>query len=224
MSSTGDRHPDSQEGGHVPALARVAAIGVTLVVVAFATDRWVHEQVSFPRVYEEDWGRLLRVMGYWPTWLLASVALVLGDWPRRVTGGIRHAIERGGLLLASVTASGVAGELLKLVLRRERPGVSDALYSFRPWSDRPLQSGGLAMPSTHAIVAFGAAVMLARLFPRAWPVWYGLAVGCGLTRILAGAHYLSDVIVAALVAWIVGALIWRAAAKRSGTAGAGALS
>ena len=172
-------------------------------------DAWAFEHVVYGRVYEEDWGRLLRVMGFWPTWLAASVSLVLMDWPRGAAGARRPALARGAQLLGTVTAAGIGGELLKLVFRRLRPTADYVAYAFRPWSDRPLHSGGLSLPSTHAVVAFGAAVALTRLFPRAWPVWWGLAAGCGLTRILTGAHYVSDVGVAAVVAILVGKAMWR---------------
>jgi membrane-associated phospholipid phosphatase len=51
--------------------------------------------------------------------------------------------------------------------------------------------------------------MLAHLFPRARVVWFALAAGCGLSRLLARAHFLSDVALAALVGILVAALLWR---------------
>jgi undecaprenyl-diphosphatase len=80
-----------------------------------------------------------------------------------------------------------------------RPGVYDGAYGFRAWSDHPFSSAGFGMPSSHALVAFAGAAAVARLFPRAAPVWYALAVGCGITRLLAGAHFLSDVVVGAII-------------------------
>jgi membrane-associated phospholipid phosphatase len=50
-------------------------------------------------------------------------------------------------------------------------------------------------------VAFAAAATLARLFPEASILWYGLALGCALTRVASGAHFMSDVVVAALVGY-----------------------
>jgi membrane-associated phospholipid phosphatase len=64
------------------------------------------------------------------------------------------------------------------------------------------------MPSGHTAVAFGAAAMLCRLHPSAWPVWLAIATGCGVTRILARAHYLSDVVAGAFVGLAAGAIIW----------------
>jgi membrane-associated phospholipid phosphatase len=59
------------------------------------------------------------------------------------------------------------------------------------------------------MVAFGAAFMLAYLFPRARWVWFALAAGCGITRVLARAHFVSDVVVAAVAALATTALLWR---------------
>jgi membrane-associated phospholipid phosphatase len=51
--------------------------------------------------------------------------------------------------------------------------------------------------------------MLARLFPRSAPVWYLLAAGCALTRVMQQAHFLSDVVLSALVAWLIASMLWR---------------
>ena len=65
------------------------------------------------------------------------------------------------------------------------------------------------MPSSHALVAFGAAAVLSRIYPRARIIWWGLAWGCGLSRVAAGAHFLSDVVAAAVIGWLAGWLVWR---------------
>ena len=191
------------------AALRVAAIAVLLLIAAHLLDGWFYAHVVNERVYEEDWGRLLRVMGYAPTWVVAAAALVLHDWPLRTADRVMPAFRRGLLLVGGVAAGGIAAELLKLLFRRERPRAHEGEYFFRAFSDRPLHSGGLALPSSHALVAFAAAAVLARLFPRAAPVWYLLAFGCGLTRVAAQAHFLSDIVMAGVVAWLVVAGLWR---------------
>jgi membrane-associated phospholipid phosphatase len=77
------------------------------------------------------------------------------------------------------------------------------LHAFRPWDERTWSGAGLAFPSSHAAVAFGGAAILARLYPRARWVGYTLAVGCAATRVLARAHFLSDVVFAAGLGWFV---------------------
>jgi membrane-associated phospholipid phosphatase len=173
------------------------------IIVAHLLDPLAFRLIRIEGIYEEDWGRMLRVMGFVPLWLLAAVALALHDrTPIR-----RFFRARSGLLLLGAGLSGIAAELLKLVVRRLRPG-EFGVYSFRPFTERTFSTGGLGMPSSHALVAFGAAAVLSRIFPRAWPVWWFLAWGCGLSRVAAGAHFLSDIVVAAVVGWLMGAWIW----------------
>ena len=174
------------------------------VGLALALDHWAYEHIVYARVYEQDWGRLLRVLGFWPTWLVAAIPLYLHD------RGVVAAAKRRALLLAGSPAlAGIAGEVLKLLIRRERPDPHGGEYFFRAFSDRPFSSSGLALPSGHTVVAFGAAAMLAYLFPRARWVWFGLAAGCAVTRLLAHAHFLSDTVAAALVALATTAWLWR---------------
>jgi undecaprenyl-diphosphatase len=143
-------------------------------------------------------------MGFVPLWIAGGAALMLEDRTQ-----LRRAHRsRGGLVIAGSIIGGIVAELAKLLVRRRRPGDLGE-YLFRPWTDRPLSTGGLGMPSSHALVAFGAAAVLARLFPRARLIWWGLAWGCGLTRVASGAHFLSDIVVAAILGWLVGAVLWR---------------
>jgi len=171
-------------------------------------DGWVADHVRFGRVYETDWGRMLRNFGYLPFWLIAAIALALQDRAR--TDWWR----RGALLAAAPTAAGIIGELLKILVRRIRPPDVGNAYGFRAWSDHPFSSRGFGFPSSHAVVAFGAAAILARIFPRARCVWYAAATGCAISRLLAHAHYLSDVVAGALVGIATAWTIWRNVAPR----------
>ncbi len=196
--------PDATSA-HTPPGARAAwkALAITLmaVLVATAADPWVYLNVHDPRVYDRDWGRLLRVMGFLGTWLALAIAVrsLEGGDPARVP----RARRRANLLFWSAAAGGAAAELLKLVLRRERPGLHDGLYGFRPFDDRTWSTSGLAFPSSHTMVAFAGAAMLARLYPRARWVGYVLAAGCALTRVTSRAHFASDVALGAGAGWLV---------------------
>jgi len=184
-------------------------LGITLVLFALARviDREVYQRVTFPTVYHRDWGRLLRIVGFLPTWITLAVGIALAEGAE-ITRRPR-ARRRGWLLFWGAAGSGIAAELLKLTLRRERPGPHDGLHVFRDFAERTFSSAGLALPSSHTMVAFGGAAMLARLYPRARWVGYTLAAGCGLSRVLHRAHFLSDVILAAGMSWLVVALIAR---------------
>jgi membrane-associated phospholipid phosphatase len=110
--------------------------------------------------------------------------------------------------LWSAALGGIIAELLKIVLRRERPGLTDGAHVFRSWSEQPFSTARLGLPSSEVAVAFAAATALARLFPNAWLLWYALAVGCAVTRVASGAHFMSDVLLAALVGYGSTLIIW----------------
>jgi membrane-associated phospholipid phosphatase len=184
-------------------LVRDVVIVVVLIALSLLADGWVAEHVRFGRVYETDWGRMLRNFGYLPFWLLAAIALALHDRESREWW------RRGALLLAAPAVAGMVGELLKITVRRMRPPDVGSAYSFRAFSDHPFSSRGFGFPSSHVVVAFGAAAILSRLFPRARVVWYAAALGCAVSRILAHAHYLSDVVAAAFIGIAAAALLWR---------------
>ena len=190
--------------GNRRAAARAAVLAALLTAAALLLDPWIWQHVRYDRVYETDWGRLLRVFGSLVLWVPLAAAVLLE----------RRSRDRPGagttwLLFWGPVVSGGVAEVLKMLFRRERPGLHDGAVVFRAFSDRPFNTSALGMPSSHAMVAFAGAAILARLFPRTAPVAYGLAAGCALTRLLARAHFGSDVIVGALAGWAVGALLWK---------------
>lgn len=189
----------------------VIAVAVASMIVATLLDGWAYRTLSAPHVYQHDFGLMLRMAGYLPTWIVVSAGLLLCDagFDAGASAAERAWRWRGVLPVASAAASGIAGELLKLVIRRERPWAHAGAYVFRSFADRPFYSGGLAMPSSHTVVVFGAAAMLARMYPRGRWLWYALAVACGVTRVLAHAHFVSDVTLGAIVAWLVAYVMYR---------------
>jgi membrane-associated phospholipid phosphatase len=180
---------------------RALAITIVATLAAMQVDTWVYQDIHNPRVYEQDWGRLLRVMGFLGTWLALAIAIRLVEGPDAATRP--RARRRANLLFWTAALGGAGAELLKLLLRRERPAVHDGLYGFRPFDERTWSTSGLAFPSSHAMVAFAGAAMLARLYPRARWVGYTLAIGCAITRVLARAHFVSDVVLGAGLGWLV---------------------
>jgi membrane-associated phospholipid phosphatase len=190
-----------------PKLERWAWVALVLVLflAASAIDPWGFHHLQKPNVYDQDWGRALRSVGYWPLWIAISIAMWLVD--RKHGQGIR----RAAILASSVTAAGIIAELLKLVVRRERPGTANGAYAFRPYSDHPFSSRNFGMPSSHAVIAFSGAAALSALFPEATVIWYALAIGCGITRVLAGAHFVSDVYAGAVIGIVVAIAISRRA-------------
>lgn len=182
------------------------ALLVTLafLVVPAPLDHWTYVHAYHRNLYDLDWARMLRLVGWWPTWVLAAFALWLHRRAVDAALARRHAL----LLALSPAASAFLCEVLKLLIRRERPDVDVGNWVFRAWSERTLSTSGLATPSSHTMVAFAAATLAARLFPRLRWVFYALAWGCATTRVLAHAHFLSDVTFGAVLGWAVGWGMW----------------
>ena len=186
---------------------RLAILATVAIVAAHIGDGWAWTHVVQPDIYDHDFGRMLRTVGYLPIWL----ALALGMW-------LQTRDRRTAALIGLVpTAGGALCALLQLLLRRERPGLHAGHYYFRPFQDRPLHGAEFGLPSSHAMVAFSGAWLLCRLYPRGWPVWIALAVGCALSRVAAQAHFLSDVTVGAVAAYFLVAVIWGFAGQATAT-------
>jgi len=194
---------------------RFAATLILLFLIAQLADQWIFHHFTFHTIYDRPWGRMLRLAGYFPLWGIVALALVLHDWVPRELTTLPRASRRGLLLFGSAALGGIIAELLKIVFRRERPGLTDGAHVIRPWSDQPFSTARLGLPSSEVAVAFAAATVLARLFPDAWLLWYALAVGCALTRVASGAHFMSDVLLAALVGYVSALIVW----PRGGLAG-----
>ena len=191
-----------------PLLCFLAA-SVGAVAIGFAADLYVLEHVARRDTNDTDWGQMFRSAGYIPTWCIVALGLLLVDlWAKPPAG--RYRVTRGLTLAGSVWFAGVAAELLKLVTRRLRPDAEHpVLYAIRPFAEETYAASGMCLPSGHASVAFAAAFMLCRLHPGGAPVWLAIAAGCAATRLLMQAHYLSDVLAGAVVAYAVAWAIWQ---------------
>lgn len=192
----------------VPIIAAVILVGL---VIACLLDMPLYQHVHQhpPQWVRKDPGSLLRCGGYLPTWIIVSSAILLNDRARAGRWNF-EAWRRGAMLFCAAAAAGITAEVTKLIFRRVRADDSGVWYRYRPIWDRPFASSALSLPSSHTMVAFGAAFMLCRLFPATRPIVLLLATGTAIARVASGAHFVSDVYVAAALAWVAAWAIDRA--------------
>ena len=108
------------------------------------------------------------------------------------------AANRALFLFSAVALSGLITDLIKPLVGRLRPKLlfEAGLYGFEPFR---IGYEYNSFPSGHATTVFALAAALSLFFPR-WRVpFFSFAVVIGLSRIIVGAHYASDVVAGAYV-------------------------
>ncbi|MBA3762447.1 MAG: phosphatase PAP2 family protein [Chthoniobacterales bacterium] len=144
-----------------------------------------------------------------------------GDWPTHVAAGVLGAAiayalgKREWLVIfaAMVIACAVAGSVnrvIKVTAGRSRPSVKVE----RGWNGPSAKSDYHAFPSGHtaASTAFFAALVFARR--RIGLALLPIPLLIAASRIYLNAHYLSDVVFAAMLGIACAALVWYFAARQ----------
>ncbi len=172
----------------------LAAGSLALVSVLDATGREVMEESrseAGDRAEEavEPFGRMrgAQVVG-----ALYAAGVVLDD--DRLRAVAAEAVASG------VVAAGIFQPALAGATGRSRPRSGRSVRSFAPFS------GSISFPSGHTTAAFSVASVIAAEYPHpaVRVAAYGLASAVGVARMYAGAHFLSDVVAAAMLGTAVG--------------------
>lgn len=157
---------------------------------------------------------------------LSTVGNRMGDWQHSLPyvaggalaggaalGGLEGA-GRGASLLAGVLAGSMASEALNRLVGRGRP-----IWGNGPWSFRPF-SGHASFPSGHTAYAFSIAAGLDAITDSWVPAaaGYGLAGVTAYSRLYDDKHWVSDVVVGAVLSSAVSGAATRRAMRLLGVA------
>jgi membrane-associated phospholipid phosphatase len=204
--------------------ALLAALVFSAVMTAFRYDNWVRARVIV--MQGKGWKKS-------PEARVWGAVSRYGDWPWLMLGGgagILVARRLGSrewqrILVAAMVSSTLAGALantMRLTTGRARPNaapeVAEGWYGFvhngRITIGNPKYN---SFPSGHTATAVGFAGVL--LFARPLPGIFAMVVALAIavSRVVLGAHHLSDITVAALLAIFIAWICWREA-RRHGDA------
>lgn len=153
--------------------------------------------------HEPIWLRVLAesITNFGKSWWILTLSGILFAaaylaWRRMDTPAtrekLRHLATASAYMFLSVALSGIISNLVKRTIGRARPPLFDAYgaFHFKPFSGALYES----FPSGHATTDGAIAMALAILLPRfRLPILF-IGGFLALTRIMVGAHYLSDVI------------------------------
>jgi membrane-associated phospholipid phosphatase len=153
-----------------------------------------------------------------------------GDWPElMILGGAGLFVawrarnrEWKRMLITAMIASTLAGMLantMRLTTGRTRPRESPKIAQgwYGPIHDGRLTIGNSkfnSFPSGHTATAFGFAGVILFARPLLGSLAMLVALAIALSRIALGAHHLSDITVAAVLALATAWLCWRTAVRR----------
>jgi lipid A 4'-phosphatase len=197
---------------HPSPAARIAAWTAAAAIVALAAILWIDRPLALFLHENREWkpaAEVIQRLGFGTPYLVAfSIAFVALRWGgllprlRRRAERMREAALIPAFLLASLAASGLAVDLLKILFGRTRPKLlfADGTYGFG-WFG--LAADYWSFPSGHTAAVAALATALWCLWPRHVLFYIALAFVVAASRVVTGAHYLSDVVAAALVAVLV---------------------
>ena len=113
--------------------------------------------------------------------------------------------EIGRSLLIGLVSAGIAVQVLKHLIGRARPRLTDTPLFIGP----SLKSGYDSFPSGHTTLAFCLALILSYHLPKYRSLFYVFAIIVGLVRVEGLSHFPSDVLGGAMVGTIVGSVLLR---------------
>ena len=167
-------------------------IAATAIAASFHFDDSVRDfmmQHQNPAV--RNFMRYVSLFGDWPTHTAVGLVLLVLAWRRRSEEWTRIFLA---MLLAMMLA-GVAGTVIKRTVPRARPSVHTDIR----WGGPRFSSKYQSFPSGHvgASTAFFGVLLIARR--RVGLVCVAIPVLIAFSRMYLGAHYLSDVVCAAVL-------------------------
>ena len=178
------------------------AIAAIAIAVSFYFDNSVRDFMAQHQTRAmRSFMRYVSLFGDWPGHTTLGLMLLAIAW----VGGSKKWTRIFLSMLIAMSIAGVAGHVIKRAIPRPRPSVHTAVR----WGGPRFSSKYHAFPSGHvgASTAFFSVLIFARR--RIGLACLPIPILIGFSRMYLGAHYLSDVVCAAVLGVLCAALVWR---------------
>jgi membrane-associated phospholipid phosphatase len=139
-----------------------------------------------------------------PTGVLALVLFAAGRYVLsnyRIAAMCRWLSATLFFIFASIALSGIAANIIKSIIGRGRPKLLGA-SEFTGFDPFTLNANFHSFPSGHTNTAFALALAVSFLIPRWRNGLFALAAVVGFSRLVVGAHFLTDVVGGAVLALV----------------------
>ena len=172
------------------------------IAIAFHFDAAVRDFMS--RHQSASMSKFMRnvsLFGDWPSHLLLGLLLLAIAWRRHSQKWMRIFLS----MILAMALTGIVGAVIKRAVPRARPSVKSELH----WGGPRFSTKYHAFPSGHvgASTAFFGVLIFARR--RIGLACLPIPILIGFSRMYLGAHYLSDVVCAAVIGIVCAAIVWR---------------
>ncbi len=107
------------------------------------------------------------------------------------------------VLMVVGISDNLSHRVLKPTIARDRPSKTLELVTLRT-----KRHSGYSMPSNHATNNFAVFTLLSKIMPQYAPVFMGIAALIAYSRVYVGVHYPFDVLMGALLGYLIGRLFY----------------
>jgi undecaprenyl-diphosphatase len=181
-------------------------IGIVIAAVAIGAAFYLDNRVwNFIQEHQNrsvyDFMRNVSRFGDWPSHVVVGLLLLGGAWIR----GSRKWSRVFLAMLLAMALAGVAGQVIKRTIPRARPSVHTDIR----WGGPRFSTKYHSFPSGHvgASTAFFGVLFFKRR--RIGIVCFAIPILIGSSRMYIGAHYLSDVVCAAILGLLCALIVSR---------------
>ena len=178
------------------------AIAATAVALSFHFDSSVRDfMAQHQSRVMRDFMRYVSLFGDWPSHIALGLILLGIAWIRDSKKWMRIFLA----MLVAMSIAGVTGHVIKRTIPRPRPSVKTEIH----WGGSRFSSKYHSFPSGHvgASTAFFCTLFLANR--RIGLACLPIPILIGFSRMYIGAHYLSDVVCAAILGILSAVLVAR---------------